>query len=73
MGDKEDIAKARRGERIYNRYSLFPPLDNIPEECEGGHGEWRTIVCDGGDTDVKECADCGKQKVTSCNFDEEYS
>ena len=72
MSDKEDIAKARQGERIYNKFSLFPSTEIILEECKGNHGEWRTISCDG-DTDVKECSDCGKQKITSCDFDKDYS
>jgi hypothetical protein len=41
--------------------------------CDGSRcGVWRTVKCDG-DTDIIECARCGKQKPARCNFDDEYS
>lgn len=60
------------------RLPVDPPYGSIreaedPSKCPSGHGQWRTIKCDGGEWDVIECARCGKQMVARCNFDDEYA
>jgi hypothetical protein len=48
-----------------------------PELCAHNStcGLWRTVSCCevAPETDVVECAKCGKQARERCNFDEEYS
>lgn len=73
MTHAEAVAAVRRGDRVTNEFSLFAA--ELPA-CPGGRSEpghhWRTLFCDS-DTDVVECGYCGRQRVTACNFDEEYA
>ena len=67
--DDEAIAACNRGERVINKHTRQGPWKNKPEAC---CHSWRTIACNS-EEDVVECLHCGKQTVTRCNFDEEYS
>lgn len=65
------IEAVRMGHRIKVKQSLHER--ETPEACPNGvHGHWRVIVCDN-ETDVIECARCGKQRLTVCNFDDDFS
>jgi hypothetical protein len=71
---RELLEAFRRGERIQNEHTLTG-FKNQPDEC--WHVNERTIVCatdsDGDDRDVVECSNCGRQRETACNFDEDMS
>ena len=57
--------------RVRGGHSLHD--EEKPELCRNScHGHWRTVSCDG-EIDIIECARCGQQRKTRCNFDEEYS
>lgn len=60
-----------KGLRVHNEHSLHVTED--PSKCPNFvHARWRTLECDN-QTDVVECSRCGQQRMTSCNFDEEYN
>lgn len=71
MSDEQKrlIELCRSGVRIKTEYSLF---DEEINSIDCNHPWWRDIACDG-DYDVVECSKCGRQKVTKCNFDDEYN
>lgn len=69
MTDDEAIAAVRRGERVKGPHSLHNSEDS--DKCPGYDHACRTIFCNS-DRDVVECMRCGRQKVTRCDFDEEY-
>lgn len=43
---------------------------NKPDNCQ--HDFSFCVFCDGGDWDIMRCFKCGSEKVTQCNFDDEY-
>lgn len=61
--------------RILNEHTRHD--EEKPEHClhNGTCGPWRVVACCevAPDTDVEECAKCGKQIETRCSFDDEYS
>lgn len=66
--DTELIEMAKRGERIpRQKHSLHDEQMHGP--CD--HRDWRVILCNEED-DVLECQRCGAQRVTKCNFDDDY-
>lgn len=68
MTQTELIKMEQIGQRIPRQpHSLFDAEMSIREHLHN----WRTIVCDG-DNDVLECSLCGKHRVDTCDFDEEY-
>lgn len=44
---------------------------NKPNNCT--HRFIKTVYCDGGDWDIVRCMHCGKEIVTRCTFDDDYS
>lgn len=67
MTDAEAIQSVRDGKRAKTDTSLHDA--DKPGLCGYVH-QWRVIACDS-ETDVVECANCGRQKLAKCNFDEE--
>lgn len=59
----------RNGGRISSKSAIHK--DQQPGLCAHSHG-WRPILCNFV-TDVIECPDCGMQRVTECNFDEDFA
>lgn len=70
--DSEWIVAFRAGERVVNEFTW---KNFTQPQC--GSCMPRTIVCgtdpEGDDRDIVECARCGRQWETSCNFDEDMS
>ena len=66
---QEWIDAYKRGERVLSDTSLFKERLGIPT-CQ--HQRERTVACNG-DEDVVECDKCGRQRLTSCNFDDDMS
>lgn len=70
MTQKELIEKVRCGERIHTEFSIH---EKEQKPCKHNMHMWRVIVCDDSEWDVVECWRCGMQKISRCNFDEDYS
>jgi hypothetical protein len=68
----ELVAAAGRGERIHTEHSLHRAEDQTACAPGFSHRAWRVIACDN-HHDVVECSRCGVQRVTACDFDEEFS
>lgn len=70
---QSDYDTVESGGRITAKHSMFSEVKDVgPHSCM-----WRAILCcqnEGPkDLDVVECGLCGKQRVSICNFDDEYS
>lgn len=70
MTDTEAIQAVRDGNRAEIVDSIHPAENPASALCL--HSYWRSIACDG-ETDVVECASCGRQRLAKCDFNEEYS
>lgn len=66
--DQTAIEAVRAGGRTRVPLSMFEAeIDAGPHRCQE-----RIIVCDE-PTDVSECPTCGKQRLVTCHFDDDYS
>lgn len=65
------LAIIRKGLRVGGKHSLHERQNK--DACPNGvHGHWRVLYCNN-EEDVIECARCGKQRIASCNFDEDMA
>ena len=62
-------------ERVRGGYSIHKAENKLLCGHSSDCGPWRCVSCCevAPDTDIEECARCGKQVETRCHFDEEYS
>jgi hypothetical protein len=70
MTDAEAIAACREGKRVQIECSMHAEENPASALCL--HTFWRTIACDS-ETDVIECAKCGRQRLARCNFDDDFA
>ena len=70
MTHTEAIQAVRAGKRVQFECSLHKEESPASVSCQ--HLLWRTIACDY-ETDIVECASCGRQRVVRCDFDGEYA
>lgn len=70
LTDAIAIEIVRKGLRVGGRYSSHP--SEQPELCPSGNHNWRVLYCDSNE-DVVECRQCGKQRLSACNFDDEMA
>ena len=70
MTDTEAIEAVRGGGRAVTEFSLHGDRRSGWHSCRHF---WRCIACDGGETDVIECAGCGEQRLAKCDFDEDFA
>lgn len=70
MSDSDQTAfeAVRAGGRAHVELSMFKEEIACPKDSH----HWRTIVCRN-DQDIVECAHCGRQRITACNFDDDYN
>lgn len=69
MTHQEAVAAVQVGKRVTGEHSLHAEAKT---PCVGCCRNWRTLYCDS-ETDVVECAECGRQSLARCNFDDEYA
>jgi hypothetical protein len=69
---EEAVAVVRAGGRIESEFSMHAQKNGKCGLYYAHNGGWRTLLCDN-ETDVVECSCCGEQRVTACDFDEEYA